>query len=433
VDIPLGKINLFFGPNNAGKSALLSAITLLSQTMYSHDRDVPLLCRGHFEDLGSYKDLVYGNNIRKDIKIGIEIATDVSKVVKYINNIMKRNEDAPIKSVYAEFKFTYRSQQKQIALAGFEIQIPTGDTILRTRIAKTASSQLTDYLGDAFAGLGPVILSRSINLNHFFPTLRGIESMVPRRFYPLKKLDRILSLFTRLFIRYLNSVEFISPFRQAPERFYTFSGESPSTVGIHGETAIDVLVADHLRRGKKRRGIKDEVARWFQQAEIAKQINIVPLSDRHYEVKVTNFYSNENQSIADVGFGCSQVLPVLVAGFSLHQGDSFIVEEPEIHLHPKAQAELGTFLLELAQRDIQLFIETHSEHLLLRLQSHVASGELAPNEIFVYYIYADPDNKKKNIKRINIGRDGIFIDEWPHGFFPEKLHEAMKIAGFKTT
>jgi len=62
LDVPLTKINLFFRPNNSGKSAILSALSLLSQTLDSADREVALLLNGKFEDLGTYEDIVYGND-----------------------------------------------------------------------------------------------------------------------------------------------------------------------------------------------------------------------------------------------------------------------------------------------------------------------------------------------------------------------------------
>ena len=145
-------------------------------------------------------------------------------------------------------------------------------------------------------------------------------------------------------------------------------------------------------------------------------------------MRLTHFRSDEDENLADVGYGCSQILPILVAGFSRPKGTTLVIEQPELHLHPKAQAELGTFLFDLWKRNMQLFIETHSEHLLLRLQSHIASGELHPSEVMVYYVYTD-QNKKKDAKLLPIGSDGIFMQEWPEGFFPERLREAKRLAG----
>ena len=128
-----------------------------------------------------------------------------------------------------------------------------------------------------------------------------------------------------------------------------------------------------------------------------------------------------------MGYGCSQILPILISGTTLPDDSALLIQQPEIHLHPRAQAGLGTFFKDLSKKNTQLFIETHSEHLLLRLQSHIAAGELDPNDVSVFYVYANEEGKKEAIN-LPINTKGIFTKEWPEGFFPERLNEAKRIA-----
>ena len=107
-----------------------------------------------------------------------------------------------------------------------------------------------------------------------------------------------------------------------------------------------------------------------------------------------------------------------------------MVEQPELHLHPKAEAEVGSFLFDISRRKVQLIMETHSEHLLMRLQSYVASGELSPEDINVFYIYSEPRKRNKLCKQLPLGEDGFFTEDWPKGFFPERLLEAERIASY---
>ena len=150
------------------------------------------------------------------------------------------------------------------------------------------------------------------------------------------------------------------------------------------------------------------------------------MSDRHYEIRVQHPRTGEYESLADVGYGISQVLPVVVAGYSLDPGELFIVEQPELHLHPRAQAELGDFFLELYRRKVQCIVETHSEHLIMRLQRHVASGRIVPEELTVNYVAAG--NLAKEVTKLPLNRDGIFERNWPEGFFEERLEEALELA-----
>ncbi len=425
LDIPLTKVNLFFGPNNSGKSAILSAINLLSQTADSADRDVALFLNGKFEELGTYQDIVYKNEIERDIMLGLDFDAE-----------MPMEKGWAVEKARMAVTFHYRKQRREIVVNSAELSLPPDEIFLRTRVAKVSKNQLVDKIPSMFTGIktGPSS-SGTITLNHFIPALipslgRGWLSRPRRRYQPYRLLDMRLYYFTRSLSEQLGMIEFIGPFRKSPERTYPVSGETPSTVGVHGEKAVDILVSDESRRRGKRRNITKLISDWLRRSEIAQAIQIVPFTERHFEVLVEHFDTGENENLADVGYGCSQILPILVAGYHLPQESTLILAQPEIHLHPKAEAEVGTFLYEVAKRGIQLFVETHSEHLLLRLQSHVASGELLPQDINVFYIYSDTDRHEKRIKVLPLGKDGFFVDDWPRGFFPERLEEAKRLAKF---
>ena len=184
----------------------------------------------------------------------------------------------------------------------------------------------------------------------------------------------------------------------------------------------------YRQKGKKKKDILKHLSDWYKKSGISGNMRIEAISDRHFQILFSNINSDIENNIADVGYGCSQVLPIIVSGNSLVEGSTFIVQEPEIHLHPKAQAELGTFFYNLTRKKIQTLIETHSEHLLLRLQAHVASkkSNLSPDDIKIFYI--SKENGKHEYKEIKLNKDGYFAEDWPKGFFPERYLEAKKIA-----
>ena len=109
------------------------------------------------------------------------------------------------------------------------------------------------------------------------------------------------------------------------------------------------------------------------------------------------------------------------------------MEQPEIHLHPALQAELGDVFIEaaLGERKNTLLIETHSEHLILRILKRIretTEGELPPGQIpvkpdHVQVIYAKPTSKGTILHSIGISEDGEFLEKWPDGFFPERAKE----------
>ncbi len=431
LDINLSRVNLFFGPNNAGKSAILSAINLLAQTLESADPYAAVLLRGKFEDLGSYRDMVYANDPKRRVKIGLGF--DISEVLPRIAGRGKRRER---ESIEYEGELTveleYQPKNRRIVVGGTNVKT-RGETILATRLGEGSDRQVVEKVVSRIGEISVRRLNRLLQLRHFVPMLtmpferRWKQSDVNAAFRLHRELVNVVFAVDEL----LSGVEFIGPFRSKAERIYALSGESPSTVGVRGDKAIDLVISDYLARGKRRKGVAQKVSVWLQNAEIAQLIQPRIISPRHVEIQVSHFLSGEYENLADVGYGCSQILPILAAGFSRPSGSTLIIEQPELHLHPKAQAELGTFVLDVANRGLQLLIETHSEHLLLRLQSHVAAGKLRPEDVAVYYVYTDKVEHRKKARLLPLGNDGLFKEKWPEGFFPERLIEAKRIAGFR--
>lgn len=128
----------------------------------------------------------------------------------------------------------------------------------------------------------------------------------------------------------------------------------------------------------------------------------------------------------DVGIGISQVLPVLVMAYG-SRGKLLTMEQPEIHLHPALQAELGDVFIEAALGDRQntFILETHSEHLILRLMRRIREGKISPDDVGV--VFVEPLERGSRFIELRIDEEGDFIDEWPGGFFEESFHE--KFAG----
>jgi hypothetical protein len=222
--------------------------------------------------------------------------------------------------------------------------------------------------------------------------------------------------------RTLARLEHLGPMRKAPERTYVNTGVSGRRIGTDGSNWPAVLALDAARRNP-RLGL---VQQWLARSGVAGAISVTWLTDRHYEIVVTNPVTGETENIADVGQGTSQVLPVLVAGARLRAGDTFVVEEPEIHLHPRAQAELGDFFVELATNGVQCFVETHSEYLIMRLQQFVASGLLPPEMIVFHYVSSTPEGK--HVSNLVLDEFGALQTDMPGGFFPQRLAEASNLA-----
>ena len=149
-------------------------------------------------------------------------------------------------------------------------------------------------------------------------------------------------------------------------------------------------------------------------------------ADRIRELVLVDKRTHTVVTHRDVGIGISQVLPVLVMAYG-SEGKLIAMEQPEIHLHPALQAELGDVFIEaaLGERKNTFILETHSEHLILRLMRRMREGKIHPEDVGV--IFVEPLSRGSRFIELRIDGEGDFIDEWPGGFFEESFHE--KFAG----
>jgi predicted ATPase len=120
-------------------------------------------------------------------------------------------------------------------------------------------------------------------------------------------------------------------------------------------------------------------------------------------------------SIADVGYGVSQVLPVLVALFVAKPGQLVYIEQPELHLHPRDEAMLAEIVAEAVRRGVRVVAETQSDLFLLRVQTLVAEGQLAPEQVKLHWFARDPRGETV-IRSADLDEAGAFGKEWPEDF-----------------
>jgi predicted ATPase len=128
-----------------------------------------------------------------------------------------------------------------------------------------------------------------------------------------------------------------------------------------------------------------------------------------------------------MGEGISQLLPVIAGVILTAPGETLLVEQPELHLHPAAQANLGDLFVESVS-DLsgpQFIVETHSEHLLLRVRRRIAEDKLDPR--FVSVLYVDKRGSTSKVRPLELNPKGHFV-EWPAGFFEEGYNEALGLA-----
>ena len=153
----------------------------------------------------------------------------------------------------------------------------------------------------------------------------------------------------------------------------------------------------------------------LQSIGIAHSVFAHRVSDVGIELRV-GIAEDREDNIADVGFGVSQVLPVLVALRTAEPGRLVYLEEPEIHLHPRAQTKLADILAVAAKRGVRVVAETHSTLLLTAIQTLVAKGELRHNLVKLHWFQCDPKTGITEVSSTGLNANGAFREDWPEDF-----------------
>jgi predicted ATPase len=232
----------------------------------------------------------------------------------------------------------------------------------------------------------------------------------------------------------LKSISFLGPLRDYPQRIYQWSGDAPEDVGQKGQFAIAAILAAEseareLNRGPKLRkqSFPEFVAGWLKDIGIIEKFTVKRVAEgrKEFEVLVQTQSGAPEVKITDTGFGVSQVLPALVQAFYCPPHSTVWMEQPEIHLHPQIQSELADVFISAIHarengkpRDVQLIIESHSEHFLMRLLRRVAEGQLSTDEVAIYF--AKRGSGATGLEPLRVNADGD-IENWPDNFFGDEM------------
>ena len=219
--------------------------------------------------------------------------------------------------------------------------------------------------------------------------------------------------FENLFSR----IRYLGPRREDPRRNYKWEESHPNDVGQYGEKTISALLSSRVRL----RSTDEQIMKWLQSLELihSYELNSTSNTEQDYEILVQQYKDGPEVGLTDVGFGVSQVLPLLALCYYADEGSILILEQPEAHLHPKVQSELADVLIDVVKnRNVQIILESHSEHLLHRLTRRIAEEKISENDMALYF--CEINDGKSTAEKLKVDDYGN-ISNWPQNFFGDEM------------
>ncbi len=410
-EMEIRPLTLLVGPNSSGKSSIMQFLLALRQTVESPDIQVAFAPNDSWVRLGSYPDFIFRHEWQRKLEVILEFTEHSPAPVRS----SRRPDKLCLKA-----RWRYNKKTTQIQLEESELVFNDGEfTQLVVRRAREYEAILKSTLEDGKEERHEALPIHFYDFAVRVKKERKLTDFSRQVAHPLGRITirRIVELgLRRLF--------YLGPLREFPQRSYVISGQAPSDVGVRGERYAEVLwFASRTKRQRQR--MLESINRWVKEFGIAREVKLQRLGkSNQYQVLFVDAATNLPVNIADVGFGASQLLPIIVQGFYAPPGSVLLVEQPEIHLHPKAQATLGDLLMEVVKvGDRQIIVETHSEHLLARIQRRIAEQKFSREQVAIYYFEPTPEGTK--IHRIELDEYGQLAEPIPEGFFEEGLEEAL--------
>ena len=438
-------ITILCGTNSCGKSSILQSILLLKQTLENKNPNQNLVFNGRFVKLGYFEDIIYQkkeeNEIRIEANTSVRIkeweGSDPSLNVKFSLTLKKTSD--------ANNKLDYR-------VTSLFINPSTRSS--SNDDASTNVSVLLEYVSGDFYDISwknvPVnnkdIGKERLEIDLTNLCLVSIKSKnghnILSKDVQKEQFSHLLKFFSAMnvyFTHIYNKYSYIGPLRGEPEREYIYRDEVVE-IGNKGENAAylylnekDRLIQNHYFYNNRQDSfneidtisIKDALNKWMTLMKIdnfdAETINkIIYLSQN------ASKFDGTKVGIADVGFGVSQIFPIILEGLRMQKGATLLLEQPEIHLHPNLQMQMADYFIALALSEKQVMVETHSDHVINRLVRRIVEDDTHNLKDLIGIYFVKPTENGSVYEEIIID-DTKGVTNWPVDFFDQTATEQMKI------
>lgn len=419
-----GMITGVFGTNSSGKTSLLQFLLLLKQTKDATDRAISLELNGDLVELGTIRDAIHRHDEERSIEFGLSVLlpspqgltdpSDKRRSVIARGDVLSQSAEIGVrrrapytkKISYTLGGMTFVLEQRDGDSHAFELRA-------QSEIAEKSSFRFVRTQGRAWKLPGPI-------KSYAFPDQA-------RTFF---QNSGFLAELENLYEEALDNIYYLGPLRHPPERDYLWARSRPTDVGTSGEKTIDAILsateANETRNVKSKAWhmpFQEMIAYWLSAMGVIDSFRVEEIAEGSnlWRAYVRTRAGASEVQLTDVGFGVSQVLPVITLLQYVPEGSTVVLEQPEIHLHPLAQAALADVIIQAAtHRKVQVILESHSEHLLLRLQRRIAEKAVSADDVKLYF--CDAPLGESILTPLELDLYGNILN-WPEKFMGDSFGE----------
>jgi predicted ATPase len=417
----------FFGTNSSGKTSIIQFLLMLKQTKDGTDRNISLDLNGDVVKLGTIDDVLHGHDtalqLQWDVSFELDRELSISDTSKQNSPLISKSNELGISSSNVvqngapkANKLAYQLGATEFALVPKAEQAAQFDLKYTTQENEQSGFQFVRTQGRAWRLPGPI-------KSYAFPDQA-------RTYF---QNATFLADLEASYEAQLDKVFYLGPLRQYPQRDYLWTRSRPTDVGHQGEKAIDAILAAtegnetrNLKHKGKHKSFQEMVAYWLKEMGLIEEFRVEEIgsNSNRWQARVRTRKQSSEVLLTDVGFGISQVLPVVTLLQYVPEGSTVVLEQPEIHLHPLAQAALADVIIQAAMhRRVQVILESHSEHLLLRLQRRIAEETIASKDVRLYF--CDAPKGESTITKLEVDLFGN-IENWPKKFMGDAFEETAR-------
>lgn len=413
INFPLKQINLLTGINGRGKSTLLQALLLMRQSIEHSEVTTQILLNGSCVRLGNFVD-VRNSSISRDESIVPKYyfheMIDERKVIDgCIEYLLRENLDDDMVAEISEIDLCNK------------FNLDSHVTTVHRKYSKkdNAYFNINEY---STTDNEPKTLGEC-SLNNLIPNDYNHAPIELKKF----NLNSLYDCFN------FSRIHYISADRIGPQEFYFKSTlKNFPNVGAKGEFTVNLLyrkgnnlVNEMLCLGDNAKTLSNQTEEWLSYIFDGAKVEISQLKSNILEALFNTSASKDRYKPANVGFGYHCILPIIVSGLIARKGEILIVENPEAHLHPKAQSRLTHFLAKVSSCGVQVFIESHSDHILNALRIAVLDKIIEHENLNILYLQL---NSEQPVVQIPVLPNGG-IEEWPQGFFDQTDKDFERLFG----